>query len=166
MKKLNVFTKQYPARKILIIDDDEITQYMFNGYLANTNFIITEATNGIEGLQKALDEKPDVIFLDFVMPQMNGFEILKKLKENPVTEHIPVIILSSKILSQEEKADIKQHIVAILTKEAQSREAAVMKIKNTVLKTLNLQSQGDDVWTIKKNRLLLMLMILKPTDMQ
>ncbi|MGQ9842034.1 MAG: response regulator [Spirochaetota bacterium] len=92
-----------------------------------------------------IDEKPDVIFLDLVMPQINGFEVLKKLKENPETEHIPVIILSSKILSYQEKADLEQHIVAILTKEAPSREAAVMKIKNTVLKVLNLQSQGGDV---------------------
>lgn len=68
LQKLNVFTKKYPARKILIIDDDEITRYVFKGYLANTNFIIIEATNGVEGLQKALDEKPDVIFLDLVMP--------------------------------------------------------------------------------------------------
>lgn len=142
LQKLNAITKDHPVKKILIIDDDEITHYVFKGYLADTYFTIIEATNGVEGLEKAMNEKPDVIFLDLVMPKMSGFEVLEKLKADSQTAHIPVIILSSKLLSEEERAELANKVTAIVSKEAPSREAAVIKIKNAVIRALGIQTQG------------------------
>ena len=142
LQKLNTVTKDRPVKKILIIDDDEIARYVFKGYLSDTHFTVIEAVNGVEGLKKAMDEKPDVIFLDLIMPQMSGFEVLEQLKANPQTALIPVIILSSKLLSEEERAGLAQQAVAIVSKEAPSRDAAIAKIKNAVVKALGLQTQG------------------------
>lgn len=142
LQKLNKLTKDQPGQKVMIIDDDEIARYVFKGYLSDTRFTIIEAVDGFEGLQKAKMEKPDVIFLDLVMPQMSGFEVLEKLKADPQTANIPVIILSSKLLDENERAQLSKQVVAIVSKEASSREAAVVKIKNAVIKALGLHIQG------------------------
>lgn len=142
LQKLQKLTKEQPVQKILIVDDDEIARYVFKGYLSDTRFTIIEAIDGKDGLIKTKSEKPDVIFLDLIMPHMSGFEVLEKLKSDPETSHIPVIILSSKLLTEEERSQLSRQVVAIVSKDAPSREAAVLKIKNAVIKALGLYSQG------------------------
>jgi two-component system alkaline phosphatase synthesis response regulator PhoP len=92
-------------KKILIIDDEKDFCYFIkeNLQLFGDNEVIT-TTSGKKGLQAASKEKPDLILLDIMMPGMDGFEVLKRLKRDMKTIHIPVIMLTAK---NEEKAKME-----------------------------------------------------------
>lgn len=88
-------------QKILICDDSPTDLANLRNALQGTNCILVSATSGEEAVTKAKSEKPDVIFLDIVMPGMDGFAACRSLRDNPETKNIPVIFVSSK----QQKAD-------------------------------------------------------------
>ena len=81
-------------KKILLVDDEEDIVKMNMLRLAESNYDVISANDGKEGLRKAEKENPDLILLDVVMSEMDGFQALLKLKSNPKTSHIPVIMLT------------------------------------------------------------------------
>ena len=80
--------------KILIVDDDKDLQEMYSEIFQNANFIVLQANDGVEGLDKATKELPDVIFTGIVMPRMDGFSMIESLKKTVMTSSIPVVISS------------------------------------------------------------------------
>lgn len=85
-----------PEKKptILIVDDDGPTRDMYAEVFKNAEFSVVTAKDGLEGVEIALKEKPDVIFTGIVMPRMDGFAMMEALKKNLATSNIPVIISS------------------------------------------------------------------------
>ena len=81
--------------KVLIIDDDEITHQIYGRLLNNLHYKVLGARDGIEGLQKAFRELPDVILLDIMMPGLSGHEVCASLRAAPRTSDIPIIMLTS-----------------------------------------------------------------------
>ena len=81
-------------KKILIIEDEAMISLMYCTEFARNGYIILTADNGIKGLEMAVKEKPDIIVLDIVMPELDGFSVLEKLRVNKTTKDIPVIILT------------------------------------------------------------------------
>jgi signal transduction histidine kinase/CheY-like chemotaxis protein len=120
------------SAKILIVDDDEAARYVIRRFLAETFFTIIEASNGPEGLRRAREDRPRVIFLDLMMPQMSGFEVLEQLESDPVTRNIPVIIITSKLLKDRERRPLDGKAVAVLSKETASREAALASVRQAM----------------------------------
>lgn len=82
--------------KILVIDDNPLNLKMLDIILKNEDYNAIKAKDGIEGIKTAEQENPDLIFLDIMMPGMDGFEVCEKLKANPATKDIPVIFLTAK----------------------------------------------------------------------
>lgn len=91
-------------KKILLIEDDSFLISMYTVKFELENFEVVAAEDGEKGLGLAIKEKPDIILLDILLPKMNGFEVLKELKNNKETSPIPVILLTN--LSQ--KNEIEQ----------------------------------------------------------
>mgnify|MGYP001558658592 CR=1 FL=1 len=89
--------------KILLIEDDKFLIKLYSEKLVREGFEVSMAISGEEGLKKIEREKPDLILLDIILPQKNGFDILSEVKLNPNTNTIPVIMLTN--LGQD--ADIK-----------------------------------------------------------
>ena len=83
-------------QRILIIDDNQSLVLAAELVLEKAGFDVLTASSGPEGLGKARTEKPDLIILDIVMPEMDGYEVCRQLKSDPETARIQVIILSSK----------------------------------------------------------------------
>lgn len=83
-------------KKILICDDSPTDLANLRSALKDANCVLVEATNGKDAITKAKAEKPDVIFLDIVMPEMDGFATCRSLNDDPETKKIPVIFVSSK----------------------------------------------------------------------
>ena len=100
---------------------------------AQGRFAIVEAANGEEGLRRAREDRPDVIFLDLVMPDMTGFEVLDRLKSDTATNGIPVIINTSAILSEEERRRLTAGTAAILAKSAATAEEAFVTIREALI---------------------------------
>ena len=81
---------------ILIIDDSPTEVHVFKNMLMNHNIQVSVAKNGEEGIEKAIQTKPDCILMDVVMPGKNGFQATRDLSRNPATASIPVIIITTK----------------------------------------------------------------------
>lgn len=81
--------------RILIIEDDEILVEMYEAKFKMEGFEVHRALNGKEGLEILKKEKPDLILLDILMPEMNGFEFLKNIKKEPNYHSVPVILLTN-----------------------------------------------------------------------
>ena len=81
--------------KILVVDDDPVFVKATKTVLESKNYKVSTASDGDEGLQKAKDERPDLIILDIIMPTKDGFTACEQLKGDPQLSNIPVIILTS-----------------------------------------------------------------------
>jgi CheY-like chemotaxis protein len=81
--------------KVLLIEDDEFAAEMYRLRLAADGYTVVVGQDGEEGLRMATDEHPDFIYLDLRLPGLDGFEVLERLRSDPGTKHIPVIILSN-----------------------------------------------------------------------
>ena len=125
LDRLAALSRGQSVDRVLVIDDDDIARYILKGHLAETRYTVIEAADGPSGLRLAETERPSAIFLDLLMPGMSGFEVLQRLKQNPATQEIPVIILTSRVLEEAERAQLNEHAVAVLSKTAVSREAAI-----------------------------------------
>jgi len=88
-------------KKLLLVEDDKFLRDLFAKKLISEGYEVVEALNGEDGITLAKELKPDLILLDLILPGIDGFGALVKIKENPSTNQIPVIILSN--LSQEEE---------------------------------------------------------------
>lgn len=86
-----------PTKKprILIVDDEEKNLKLMGVILSNHGYTFETAKNGLEALKKTKEFNPDLIFLDIMMPEMNGYEVCKKLKEDTVTQHIPIVMVTA-----------------------------------------------------------------------
>lgn len=84
------------AEKILIVDDDLDTLRLVGLMLQRQGYTIVAATNGEQGLTKALEEKPALILLDVMMPDMDGYEVTRRLRKNPVTATTPILMFTAK----------------------------------------------------------------------
>ena len=82
--------------KILLVDDEIDTLLPLKRSLEVEDYIVVGAGNGPEALIKAKTEIPDIILLDLMMPEMDGYEVCEKLKKDPITKNIPVIMLTAK----------------------------------------------------------------------
>lgn len=91
-------------KKILIIEDDASVRENVNEILIAEGFEVYSADNGKAGYQKAVEYIPDLILCDLLMPEMNGYEVIHYMKENPVTRDIPFIFLTAKV----ELSDIRK----------------------------------------------------------
>ena len=83
------------AKKILIIEDDRFLRKVINKKLSKEKYQVIEAVDGEQGLRVIKEKKPDLVLLDLVLPEINGFEVLARMKKDPTISNIPVIILSN-----------------------------------------------------------------------
>lgn len=78
-----------------MIEDDGFLRKLYRDQLTRAGFEFVEATNGVEGMNKVVSEKPDLVLLDLMLPRKNGFDVLEDLKSKEETRKIPVLILSN-----------------------------------------------------------------------
>ena len=82
--------------KILVVDDSTVDRMNIKNIISDAGYSVVEASGGQEAVEKATAEKPDMIFLDVVMQQMDGYQACREITHNDATKHIPVIFVTSK----------------------------------------------------------------------
>jgi len=80
---------------VLVVDDEEQNRTLLHDSLEAHGYEITEAANGLEALERVAERLPDVILLDVMMPQMDGFEVCRRLKQHPITAHVPILMVTA-----------------------------------------------------------------------
>ena len=86
---------------MLLIEDDDTTRGMMRAMLEREGWQVTEAANGREGLERVAESEPNVILLDLMMPEMDGFEFIANLRARPEWSDIPVVVITAKELTPE-----------------------------------------------------------------
>ena len=105
------------TKRILVIDDDEDIQDVARVALEVVGgWEVITASSGSEGLRLAATEQPDAILLDVMMPDLDGIATLKQLKANPITQPIPVILLTAKVQSSDRDRFAQLDIIGIIAK--------------------------------------------------
>ena len=105
-----------PQARILVVDDDEISRYVVRGLAAELGIACDEAAGAREGLDLAVRLAPSAVVLDLVMPELEGGEVLRRLRATPATASLPVVIVTSKALSAEERAALEAQGAVVLAK--------------------------------------------------
>ena len=113
---------------ILAIDDDPLLLELMEAILKPEGFTIIKANGGREGLQLAREYVPDLIVLDLLMPDLDGFQVIDELKHDPVVGTTPILVLTNKTLSREEKERLNGQIADLKQKATFSRTEFVAHI--------------------------------------
>ncbi len=108
--------------KVLIVDDSQTLRQTVFELLTKQGIKVIEATDGLEAQKKLQEIVPDLVITDLIMPQMNGYELCRWIKNNPSTEKVPVLICSTKSEEFDRYWGMKQGADAYLTKPFQPAE--------------------------------------------
>jgi signal transduction histidine kinase/CheY-like chemotaxis protein len=117
LRELRRLTAQTGTRRLLIVDDNDVSRYILRELLQQPWLEITEAANGTQALASIGETLPDGIILDLLMPDIGGIEILRQLRSNPATETLPVLIYTSKPLSEPERVQLESWTARVVRKE-------------------------------------------------
>lgn len=109
-------------KKILVIEDDPATSRLVDYSLRHEGYQVITASNGLEGVRKALSESPDLVILDVMLPGMDGFEICHRLRSETTTAHLPILMFSAKAQEIDKDTGIKVGADDYLTKPAAPAE--------------------------------------------
>jgi signal transduction histidine kinase/CheY-like chemotaxis protein len=119
-------------RRVLVVDDEEISRYLIRQSLASPNIEVLEAANANEALRLAATEQPCAICLDLMMPEVDGEQVLRKLKGDHRTRGIPVLIVTSKALDPVEREQLLGLAADVITKESLSRERILARVEDVM----------------------------------
>ncbi|BAZ30886.1 response regulator receiver protein [Cylindrospermum sp. NIES-4074] len=107
---------------VLVVEDSRTQRQMICDLLADNAFATIDAGDGREALSKAHYAHPDIVILDIIIPQLNGYEVCRQLKADPRTKDIPVIMCSSKSLNSDHYWGLKNGADAYISKPFQPQE--------------------------------------------
>ncbi|HEV7731980.1 MAG TPA: ATP-binding protein [Candidatus Binatia bacterium] len=101
---------------ILVVDDEEAARYVLRRQLTGGGYVVTEAANGTEALRSIGRDTPDLVCLDLSMPELDGYGVLRTLRNAPETAHIPVVVVTSATLTEGERRSLLEHATLVLSK--------------------------------------------------
>jgi CheY-like chemotaxis protein len=104
-------------KRVLLIDDDPNVADMLRQVLPESDFSLETAPDGDAGLGAIAAARPDLVLLDLLMPHLDGFEVIKRLRDDPATRDLPVIVISVKELTAAETAQLKESVSAVMKKQ-------------------------------------------------
>lgn len=130
---------------ILIVDDDpavlNLHTRMVRASLPGCR--ILQATDGAEAIQRMAITRPDLVLLDLMMPMMDGFTVLERIRSSPQTASIPVIVLTAQILTTQDMARLQQGVTAVLSKEVFTAEEVLAQIETALGRKKRLGSEAQ-----------------------
>jgi signal transduction histidine kinase len=108
--------------RVLVIDDELAPRYLLRRLLEEQGCTVIEATCGVEGIRLALEERPDLVLLDLVMPDLTGFQVAERLRQNPGSSDIPIHVVTSKVLTEQERGELAGRSIEVVPKDSVSRD--------------------------------------------
>jgi CheY-like chemotaxis protein/nitrogen-specific signal transduction histidine kinase len=131
IRALDRATGRHSVRRVLVVDDDEVSRYLVRQLLPRSSFEISEAATGQDGLERASQQRPDVVLVDLDMPTMDGFEFLERWSAIEGGHAVPAVVLTSMSLGAETRHRLAK-APAILSKSDLSSEALMAAIESAI----------------------------------
>ncbi len=108
--------------KVLVVEDSVTQREMITDLLKDSGLSVTVANDGVEALERIQGQRPDLVVLDIVMPRMNGYEVCRRIKADPKTQSVPVVMCSSKGEEFDRYWGMKQGADAYIAKPFEPQE--------------------------------------------
>jgi CheY-like chemotaxis protein len=129
VERLRKLSAEEQISSILVVDDDADFVDVLASILEDESFSVGRAYSGLQGIEIASKEKPDLIFLDLILPDISGFEVVEFLKMSETTKEIPIIIITGKNLTPEETRMLNGKIEAAARKGHHDKDDFLGEIK-------------------------------------
>jgi signal transduction histidine kinase/CheY-like chemotaxis protein len=126
--------KEHPQKYVLVVDDDPDVAEMLRQTLPESDFVLASAEDGEAGLQSIEARRPDVILLDLMMPRLDGFGVIERLRADPELRNIPIIVISAKDLTEAESKTLKESVAFVMKKQGFDGDILVQEINSVVKK--------------------------------
>ena len=137
-------------KTVLIVDDSEITRHALQSFFLDCNLNVITCNDGLEGVQKALEYRPVIIFLDLLMPNLNGVKMLKVIKIMDDLKHIPVIVISGNTNKRNVLAAIEAGAERVISKPL--KKEIIIQVVNEILgKDFLVKNRGESKFSYKEN---------------
>ena len=141
--RLNALLRPYQAMwrdtRVLLVEDDSIQRERIRSWLEPQQWRISEAGNGRMALDRLMDEVPDIILLDLMMPEMDGFQVITALQNHPKWREIPVIVITALDLSAADRACLNSGVEGILVKNSFNPGHLVETVRRIIVQTRQLR---------------------------
>jgi signal transduction histidine kinase/CheY-like chemotaxis protein len=125
--------------RVLVVEDDATQRERVRSWLEPPQWLVTEAENGRAALERLKDTVPDVIILDLMMPEMDGFQLVAALQQHPQWRRIPVVVVTALDLSAEDRARLNSGVETVLLKESFRPTDLIDGLRRLVAKTGHLE---------------------------
>jgi len=103
-------------KTVLVVDDEPKTVEYLTDIITHQGFRVITTTHGREGIDLALEQKPDVVVLDLLMPDVSGFDVVREIRSHPAGRDMPIVVFSTKELTPEERDELRPRVQAIVSK--------------------------------------------------
>jgi CheY-like chemotaxis protein len=123
---------RHGSQAVLVVEDDDDTREMMARTLANDGWTVREAANGLLALDRLREAIPELILLDLMMPEMDGFEFISRLRENEAWHSIPVVVLTAKDITPDDHLRLQGNVRKVFRKASFSRDELVEEIRAAI----------------------------------
>lgn len=141
---VNKYRQPDQESTVLLVEDDPQTREILRRTLEKNNWVVSEAENGRVAVERFSQTPPDLILLDLMMPEMDGFEFLSKMRDDESWEPTPVIVLTAKELTKEDHARLDGGVKRIIQKGSRSLENLERELKLLLAQTVRQMTAGED----------------------
>jgi CheY-like chemotaxis protein len=124
------YTCAHPPCGVLVVDDDAAARARTRIILEKEGWKVSEAENGRAALECMEQERPVLVLLDLVMPEMDGFEFAGRMRRHPEWRSVPIVVVTSRDLSGEERRRLNGYVETILQKDGDSPEALLHQVRD------------------------------------
>jgi CheY-like chemotaxis protein/anti-sigma regulatory factor (Ser/Thr protein kinase) len=121
-----------PPCPVLMVEDDPATRSLTRKILEKEGWRVTEAEHGRQALEYMAQERPSLILLDLMMPEMDGFEFAERVRQHPEWRAIPIVVVTAKDLTAKDRLRLNGYVETILSKASHSREALLREVRDLV----------------------------------
>ena len=129
---LEKYRRTHTGGTILVVEDDEATREMVRKMLEEYGWTVAEAENGRVGLERMAEDKADLILLDLMMPEMDGFDFAAELRRRDEWRDTPILVMTAMDVSAEDRLRLNGHVLGILQKGSYSRDALLEEIRHEI----------------------------------
>ncbi len=133
-QRLSQLLKKYtclrPPCPVLVIDGDDSTRSLTRAMMEKEGWAVSEAENGIEALKRMEQERPSLIFLDLMMPEMDGFAFAAEVRRHPEWRSIPIVVVTAKDLTNEDRRRLTGNVESIVRTHGDSRESLLSQVRD------------------------------------
>lgn len=126
---LRKFCDQNNPGTVLVVEDDDTSRELVRAMLERDHFIVVEARNGLEGLERVANMVPALILLDLMMPEMDGFEFAAEVRKIPRLANVPIVVMTAKDITPEDRSRLEGNVSRVLQKGLYGREDLLTEIR-------------------------------------